>query len=374
MASCRSLGVAAFVLVITCLPGSARGQELPESCAQGVLPGPALSLFCVPEDGRWNGELVVFAHGYVAPDEPLGFYNLVLPGGLTLPGIIEGLGYAFATTSYRQNGLAIVEGVDDLRNLIAAFEEEYSQPARVHVAGASEGGLIATLLAERSPALVSSVLAACGPIGRFQWQLDYFGDFRVLFDYFFPGVIPGSPIDIPPAVMAGWGGIQLAVAAALAARPDLALELMRTAKAAYDPANPATIVNTTINALWYNIFATNDAREKLGGNPFGNRLKWYFGSSNDLRLNLHVRRFTASPVAREAVRFYETSGQLSVPVVSLHTTADEIVPFWHELLYLAKVDPAGRGRFIPLPVLRYGHCNFTVNELIGAFGLAVSQP
>ena len=84
MASCRSLGVAAFILVITCLPDSARGQELPESCAQGVLPGPALSLFCVPEAGRWNGELVVFAHGYVAPDEPLGFYNLVLPGGVTL--------------------------------------------------------------------------------------------------------------------------------------------------------------------------------------------------------------------------------------------------------------------------------------------------
>jgi hypothetical protein len=32
-----------------------------------------------------------------------------------------GLGYAFATTTYRQNGLAILEGVDDIRELVAAF-------------------------------------------------------------------------------------------------------------------------------------------------------------------------------------------------------------------------------------------------------------
>ena len=50
-----------------------------------------------------------------------------------------------------------------------------------------------------------------------------------------------------------------------------------------------------INALWYNVFATNDAVSKLGGNPYGNRGRWYFGSSNDLRLNLLVRRFSGRP-------------------------------------------------------------------------------
>jgi hypothetical protein len=87
-----------------------------------------------------------------------------------------------------------------------------------------------------------------------------------------------------------------------------------------------------------------------------------------------VRRFSASPVARAALAPYRTSGNLSIPLVSLHTTLDPVIPFWHELLYFFKVDPVGRGRFLPLPVQRYGHCNFTTQEVVAAFGLAVAQP
>ena len=56
------------------------------------------------------------------------------------------------------------------------------------------------------------------------------------------------------------------------------------------------------------------------------------------------------------------------------TTGDDVIPIWQELLYLLKADPSGRGRFIPLPVARYGHCSFTTGEVLGAFLLTVSQP
>jgi len=339
-----------------------------------VLPGGALSLICVPSLG-WNGQLVVYAHGYVAPGLPLDFYQLSTPDGTSLPLLVQSLGFAFATTSYRQNGLAILEGANDIEQLVAAFSVSHPTPTRTHVAGVSEGGLVATLLAERAPETFSSALAACGPIGSFRLQLQYLGDFRVLFDYFFPGVIPGSPIDVPPQVMANWTSVYVpAIAGALAANPGRAMELMRVSRAAYDPSNPATVVSTTVNALWYNVFGTNDAVLKLGGNPYGNRLTWYFGSRNDLRLNLQVRRFSASATAVAALRAYDTSGDLHIPLVMLHTTADEIVPFWHELLYLPKLDLFERGRFIPIPVTTYGHCNFTTNQLAASFLLAVLQP
>jgi hypothetical protein len=62
-------------------------------------------------------------------------------------------------------------------------------------------------------------------------------------------------------------------------------------------------------------------------------------------------------------------------MVSLHTVADGVVPAWHELLYLAKVDPVpARGKFLPFPILRYGHCNFTAAEVAGALAVAVRQP
>jgi hypothetical protein len=57
--------------------------------------------------------------------------------------------------------------------------------------------------------------------------------------------------------------------------------------------------------------------------------------------------------------------------MTLHTTKDEVVPFWHEPLYAAKVFLTGHSGLTPLPVARYGHCNFTTGEIVTAFALAV---
>ena len=124
---------------------------------------------------------------------------------------------------------------------------------------------------------------------------------------------------------------------------------MRVARVAYDPANllhggptrRSTSCATTSSG-------SNDAIAALGGNPYGNRGRWYFGSSNDLRLNLRVRRYDAAPAALAAMAPYETNGDLSIPLVTIHTTADEVAPFAHELLYLPKVDTHGPR---PLPAV-----------------------
>ena len=369
----RTLIPCVVLALVLLLPEAARAQPIP-GCAPGLLPSGAASLICVPPPGIWNGQLVVFAHGFVRPDAPPSF-ELPLLDGVPLPLVVQSLGYAFATTTYRDNGLLILEGVDDIRQLLAAFNLTHPAPTRTHVFGVSEGGLVATLLAERSPDAVTSAIAACAPIGNFRLQINYIGNFRVLFDYFFPLVIKGSPIQIPQDVIDQWDTAYVpAIAAALQANPGRALELMRVARAAYDPSNFNTVINTAITALRYNVLGANNAAFKLGGNPYGNRLTLYLGSSNDLRLNLLVRRFSASSVALQQLQLYETNGDLRVPLVTLHTTLDEAVPFGHELLYLTKVDLFERGRFVPLPVNRYGHCNFTTNELLGSFALAVSLP
>jgi pimeloyl-ACP methyl ester carboxylesterase len=368
----RTLIPSVVLALVLLLPDAARAQPIP-GCAQGLLPSGAASLICVPPPGSWNGQLVVFAHGFVPKGEDPSFELPVLDG-VQLPVVVQLLGYAFATTTYRDNGLVILEGVDDIRQLLAAFSLAHPAPTRTHIFGVSEGGLVATLLVERSPDAVDSAVAACAPIGNFRLQINYIGDFRVLFDYFFPNVIPGSPIQIPDDVVEHWDDYALIIAGALQANPGRALELMRVARAAHNPSDFNTVITTALTALRYNILGANDAAFKLGGNPYGNRLKLYLGSSNDLRLNLLVRRFSASPVALQQLHFYETNGDLSVPLVTLHTTLDEAVPFGHELLYLLKVDLFGRGRFVPLPVNRYGHCNFTTNELLGSFALAVSLP
>jgi hypothetical protein len=57
-------------------------------------------------------------------------------------------------------------------------------------------------------------------------------------------------------------------------------------------------------------------------------------------------------------------------VVTLHTTQDPIVPYWHETLYNIKVLLAGSLlRHLNLPVMNYGHCSFDQNQLLTAFSI-----
>lgn len=348
---------------------------VPGPCVEGVLPSGALSLFCIPSEG-WNGDLVAYAHGYVAYNEPIDFYHLTLPDGTYLPDVVQSLGFAFATTSCRTNGLAVLQCADDIRELVTAFPAYAgTTPPHTYMTGVSEGGLVTALLVEQSPQLFSGGLAACGPIGNFRKQINYFGDFRVLFDYFFPAVLPPSPISIPQDVIDHWDDIyEPAVESAVAASRGASLQLISTSKAATDPRDPTTVTTTTVNVLWYNVFGTNDATAKLGGNPYDNTSRLYRGSTNDRKLNRNVQRFTADQTALDSLKAYETTGVLTIPLVTLHTTGDEVIPFWHEALYLEKVRAKGTGSFLTQsPVVRYGHCNFTTQEIVAAFLRLVFQ-
>ena len=65
----------AVVALALLLPAAAGAQTaIPGPCIDGDLPHGARSKICVPVAG-WNGQLVVFAHGYVAVDQP----NRLLP-------------------------------------------------------------------------------------------------------------------------------------------------------------------------------------------------------------------------------------------------------------------------------------------------------
>ena len=61
-----------------------------------------------------------------------------------------------------------------------------------------------------------------------------------------------------------------------------------------------------------------------------------------------------------------------MPVVTDHTLLDPIVPARQELIYAVKVARAGESdRLSQFVVPRYGHCAFTVGELLLAFGRLV---
>ena len=365
-----------IVSLCAALAALASGACQQSNVTTGTQSSGAVYAVFVPETSCWNGSLVVFAHGYVAPGTGVGIpQSQFTIGGLSLPATFNQLGYAFAASSFSKNGLAITQGVNDTRDLVQNILDPVLKPKRVYLLGASEGGLVTALSAEQLPNVYDSAGAACGPIGSFQSQLNYFGDFRVIFDYFFPGVIPGNAVNIPASVVAGWDTVYVPlITAALATHPQETEQLIRVMKAPVT-SDPATVVTTVLGALWYNVFGTDDAVATLGGQPYDNHNRFYFGSSNDLLLNLKVERYTASPVALEAVAaHYETSGRLKMPMLTLHTTGDPVIPYWHETLYTLKTLRAGTFlQRINLPVANYGHCAFSAADILTAFAIIVRR-
>jgi hypothetical protein len=139
--------------------------------------------------------------------------------------------------------------------------------------------------------------------------------------------------------------------------------------------NQVENIDAITELLWYNVFATNDGIDKLGGQPFDNRGRIYTGSDNDIQLNREVARYRADLTALfEMNRYYQTSGKLTAPLVMLHTT-DPVIPFWHELIYSFKVAREERqDHHTSLPLVgRYGHCNFTTAQLLFGFVVLLFQ-
>ncbi len=340
-----------------------------------------------PPYGMWNGDLVIFAHGYVSVNEPVDIpwsqmtFSDGVGGVITMPFLLNSMGYAFATTSYSENGLVVQQGIADILDLIAVFEGLVGTPNHIYLVGASEGGLITALAIERHPEAFTGGLAACGPIGSFVGQVNYWGDFRTIFDYFMDGpkseFLPGTAVNIPSSLMKKWDSVYVPrIVSALVADPLNTQQLLAVTGAPVDPLDPNTIGATTLDILWYNVFATNDATKKLGGRPFDNRDRVYTNPLDpaiDDQLNAGVQRYKAQASAlKEIATYYETSGLLMRPLVTMHTTGDPVVPFWHQEMYTTKVfgnNPLSP--FVPIVVERYGHCNFTIPEIVNGFGTVV---
>ena len=387
--------ILAFALAAVPAAPANAAPDLPPNCVMvpvgASVPQPYY-LICQPTVA-WNGDAVIYAHGYVppVPDLTAAWSQLVAPAGTSIPGLVNQLGFLFV-----KEGLADTLALAQLLKLGGALPLPVGGPLvvppsnHVFLVGASEGGLISTLAMEVPNTPFTSAVAACGPIGDFRKQIDYFGDFRVLFDYFFKDVLPPGPVNVPAeftqAWLAGANGIfyppatmtpQNAILAALQANPAGASQLIATAKAPIDPKNPLTIGATALSVLNYNAVATMEAQLELQIQPYTNTRAFYFGSSNDRLLNRTVERVPlggSEAALTAALAPYQTTGRLQAPLVTIHTIYDPEDPYWHEPMYLANVWKQNKLKLLTsIPIGRYGHCNFTGTELLFSFALAYAK-
>jgi pimeloyl-ACP methyl ester carboxylesterase len=332
---------------------------------------------CMPPAGQYNGILVVWAHGFQDAGTAVQIpEDQLCQADFCIHRLVNDLGFAFATNSYSKTGLAILQGKEDLVDLVRIFAAEKGEPRKVYLIGASEGGIITALSLEQHSDVYSAGVAACGPVGNFPYQINYFGGARATFEYFFPGLIPGDPFNPPPTLAAGWADYyeQVVKPVIFAPAKRRALEQwVAVAQLPFDESNYLPSLEISVrDVLRYSVVNLTDAAATLGGFPFDNRWHWYTGSDDDFSLNWFVPRVSADAAAvTEMNTQYATTGKLARPLITLHTLRDQQVPYAHEPLYALKTLSTGAflTRHLNIPVDRFGHCNFTQGEALISFAI-----
>ena len=353
------------------LPGEASAACDPD----GVQTSGSIYRICMPAAGSYNGMLVIWAHGFQDAGTPVSIpEDQLCTSELCIPDVVNALGFGFATNSYSKTGLAILQGKADILDLVNIYTAQKGAPTKVFLVGASEGGIITALALEQHPDVFSAGLSACGPIGDFPAQINYFGDARATFDVFFPGVIPGPPYAPPAVLTANWQAYYDGIVEPIVFHPDNRARLDQWARVAnlpFDADNYLdTVADSVRDVLRYSVVNLADAANTIGGFPFDNTSRIYRGSANDALLNLFVPRIAADPLALSVMQTqYQTTGVLQRPLVTLHTLRDQQVPYFHSQLYTLKTLASGAfiSRHVPIAVDRFEHCNFTASELLGSF-------
>ncbi|MFL5502156.1 MAG: hypothetical protein ACJ79Q_13050 [Gemmatimonadaceae bacterium] len=359
-------------------------------------PGSLYALY-IPQN--WNGDAIYYAHGIRPPSDPITLNDQ--DNFFQVRDQLGALGYAFAYSSFSENGLSVKDGVQRTHQLRGLLTSQLpSAPAHSYAAGYSLGGLVALELGESFPSQYDGVLTMCGMVGGTPSELQYVGDVRALFDFYYPGVMPGNVITVPSPPLT-IPEIQARVIAAItptAANPRATLGLYAIASTAQtqlayapvgslgDPSSTAfqSLVGSLITALYYQQVGTDDVVNRTHGHsPYDNRTSTYTMGTPALPFaglapligsmiaasNAGVTRYDSPPDAQNYLdRNYTPTGNLQIPVVSVHNLWDPLVPFFHEGMLASTVSTAGSSaNLLQRAVPNYGHCNFPTALVINSF-------
>ena len=356
------------------------------------------SLYALYIPTNWNGDAIYYAHGIRPPLDPITLNDQ--DNFFAVRDELGRLGYAFAYSSFSENGLAVKDGAQRTQQLSAFLNSELPGKAqRNYLAGYSLGALVALDVAERFPGKYDGVLAMCGMVGGTPRELQYVGDVRALFDYYYPGVLPGNVISVPATPLT-IPEVQGRVVAAVSANPLGLYAIASTAQTPLafapignvgDPTSTAfqSLVGSLITALYYQLLGTPDVLGRTHGHsPYDNRNITYtmgtlvapapvpsaliasmIAASNGTPVAPGVTRYDITPDAQNYLdRYYVPTGRLTIPVVSVHNFWDPLVPFFHEPALAQITASAGASSMLlQRGVPNYGHCNFSTALVVSSF-------
>ena len=359
---------------------SETSTELWSSIINGET-GPG-SLYALYMPRTWNGSVIYYAHGVRDVLQPVGLQNQ--DAFFTVRDQLGALGFAMAYSSFSENGYAIEDAVRRMHQLRGLFVSQFGQPNRSLLVGHSLGALASMELAERFPNQYDGAVPICGVVGGTRKQLEYVVNVRALFDYFYPGLLPGSA-HAPVPGYAIDAAKQAQIIGAVTANPLGMLVIASTAQTPLEFTNGNQIVESLLNALAYHARGADNVLSFTNGKfPVGNMDVTYSPRPGLIvppltlpalqailaGVNSGVARFEADPSAAVwASKNFTPSGALQLPTITVHNRWDRLVPFFHETELASNVSAAGATNLLVQranPAWGYGHCSIPTSAQVRA--------
>ncbi|MGW3115916.1 alpha/beta hydrolase [Streptomyces sp. NPDC001107] len=385
---------------LTTLPSPAAQADTPATThLTGTLTDGATWIADVPD--RWNGTLLLFSHGFgptVARDAPTDAVRTEV--------LAEG--YALTGSSYDPHGSmwALNSAERDQFATLGAVTAKIGTPRRTLAIGQSMGGLVNAQLARDGGGRIDGALGQCGLVAGGtdldNYQLDAEYTIARL-------LLPGQDVKL----------VRFGTSAEASATADLLTKAVTAAQStpqgrarvalaaaflnlpAWSPGKdrPAATDWAGQEEQQYDWFAQGilsfveggryAVEQSVGGNNSWNRgvdyarlldgserasqVRALYGAAGldlhaELRTLTEGATITADPAAVSTAQRTSSAGQgLQVPLLDVHTTADNLVPVQQENRFASRVRASGDGALLRQAyVERQGHCAFTTAETVAA--------
>jgi pimeloyl-ACP methyl ester carboxylesterase len=347
---------------ITITPGVTNGREVPlptltpiaaSTLKTGRLNG---GVYAIEMPDSWNGRLVLYIHGGQE-----GFGREVT-ASLESPPLRRYLldhGYAWAESSLDRPEILTGAAADQTAAVWDLFVQQFRVPDRSYAFGVSMGGAGAIISAERYADRYDGALAVCGIAGAiplYEVEAEYdlaaayvenIGqaefDRTAISSLVFGKIVPALADDFTNSRLTGiW--TQLTGGRRPYAEEGLSLEAKALQDLGRIQVQAGLVDNTSTTYVLPQAVAETNA-------DFNRKVIRVAGA--------HRAELPASE---------EITGDLKIPLLTLHTTGDGLVPISHEQFVRRKVEAARKSSYLVQQTIQAPeHCGFTGAEYETAF-------
>jgi len=339
--------------------------------------------FRIEVPDNWNGDLVVWAHGFRGSGLELTVDNHPLRA------LLIAQGFAWAASSYSRNDIDITTGVQDTHALVRRFNGLVGNADKVYLTGPSMGGHITAVSIEQYPNTYAAALPICGALADHA-LFNYFLDFNVAAQQLGTGS-SSFPVDPISYLFVTVPQIKANLELIPGAWPFLLNLNGENFKNLTELRSGGVRPNFDEGFVFWNIipattgpgnflfeFGSGDGTLPRAPGISVDNIGVVYQFDQDPNLtpaeqafNDGIVRVSADPqgpAPNGLAQVPVISGDIDVPVLTLHNLGDLFVPVLNEVVYASRVAANGKSHLLVQRAIRgVGHCDFTASEFSSAF-------